>query len=353
MRADLRSIRLFRNGVSILVDMRKSITTGSSHTSNLVHDTSPLNEHEVIPRVIAVVLNWRTCNLAIRCIESILHSGTNLDISILFVDNASGDESVETVRRHFGEAVTIIEATDNRGYAAGMNIGLKYAVDKGAQYALLLNADITLSEKAIDTMVMAAEAIPDGALFGPRIYDEGKPTDKWFIGGRWDWGQGTIRVVRESESDCLTDTPREIEFVNGAAMLVRLSVLGHVGLLDEDYGLYFEESDLCSRMRKAGYTLWHVPRSNVEHAVGASSSHADRDAGIDVRQYYLTRNRLLWGSRNLSGLKSVVFWLNAVVRLPIKCFTAWIVGRRGKARAVAFGIRDFYCGRLGMYSGNE
>ena len=176
----------------------------------------------------------------------------------------------------------------------------------------------------------------------------GKPTENWFVGGRWDWGQGTIRVVRENTSDGLPDTPRRIEFVNGAAMFIRLTALERIGIFDERFGLYFEESDLCSRATKSGYTLWHVPRAVVWHVGGASVSRADRTVGLDAGQYYRTRNRLLWGRKNLSGMRSVVFWWNVFARLPIKWLTAVLSGRRAESRGVALGLRDFFRGKLGM-----
>jgi hypothetical protein len=269
-------------------------------------------------------------------------------MSVIVVDNDSGDGSAEMIQSKFSDRITLIRCDENNGYAGGMNAGLIKAKDIGAEYALLLNADITLASSTIEAFMSAAEECTGGDFFGPRIYDVGKPEDRWFVGGRWDWGQGTIRIVRESTSDSLPNTPRQIEFVNGAAMFIRLSAIEITGLFDERFGLYFEESDLCSRAAKAGCTLWHVPRAVVWHACGASTTKSDQAVGLDAGQYYRTRNRLLWGTKNLSGFRSLVFWLNVLARFPTKWLTAVMLGRRAESHGIALGARDFFNGKLGM-----
>ncbi|MDI6827010.1 MAG: glycosyltransferase family 2 protein [Armatimonadota bacterium] len=300
------------------------------------------------PEVVAIILNWRTPELTAKCVHSLLASNFEMPFPIVVVDNNSGDESVGYLVEHFDGKIEIIEAKENRGYAGGMNMGLHRAADLGAKYTFLLNSDIEVDAQAVPELYYAAERHPDGALFGPRIFDMGKSEDRWFVGGRWDWFQGTIRIVRERQSDMLPLEPRQIEFVNGAAMFLRMSCMQKIGMFDEQYGIYFEESDLCSRAARAGYTLWHVPRASVRHVCGASVSRAVDKTSHDIGQYYRTRNRLLWGKKNLRGLRSLVFWTNVIIRFPIKYLSLLIFGEASKRRGFVEGIRDFISGRFGM-----
>lgn len=302
--------------------------------------------------VVAVVLNWRTPDLAEACVRSLLNAKFSGILNITVIDNNSHDGSADRLRSTFGDAVEVIESDRNNGYAGGMNIGLGCAIELSSKYALLLNADIEVNETTIENLYNAAEEL-EGAFYGPRIYDLGKTTDRWFIGGRWDWWQGTIRIVRDT-IDSPAREPRNLEFVNGAAMFIRLSAIKHIGMFDASFGLYFEESDLCSRASRAGYKLWHVPTASVLHIGGVSTSKAQKSRGIDAGQYYRTRNRLLWGKKNLTGLRAMVFWLNVILRLPIKLLSLVLSRRFASATGMVLGIRDFFLGRYGMFDqGND
>lgn len=300
--------------------------------------------------IAAIVLNWKTPDLTARSIESVLSSAVgDAVIKIIVVDNASGDESIESLSEKFGDKIEIIASSVNNGFAGGMNIGLARAKEMNARYSFLLNSDIKLTETTIAEMLNAADAHLDGAFFGPRIYADGKSDALWFVEGRWDWGQGTIRCVFGSEANGRTETPHRIEFVNGAAMFVRMDVFEKIGVFDERFGLYFEESDLCARAVKAGFTLWHVPNAAVWHICEASMAKASAVVGINIGQYYRTRNRLLWGRKNLSGARAVVFWWNAIIRLPIKSLVSRLKGRLSESRGVSLGIKDFLRGNFGMH----
>ncbi|MDH7480790.1 MAG: glycosyltransferase family 2 protein [Armatimonadota bacterium] len=300
------------------------------------------------PSVAAIVLNWRTPELTSQCVESLLTSDFDGVLSIIVVDNNSEDGSVDLLKERFGNRIAVIENKENLGYAGGMNVGISRAMEIGAKYVFLLNSDIKLDSCALAELYRAAEEHPDGVFFGPRIFDIGKPDDQWFIGGRWDWLQGTIRIVRGYANKKLPLDPWKIEFVNGAAMFARMSCIQNIGMFDERFGLYFEESDLCSRAAKAGYTLWHVPTASVYHQCGASMSKAIDKTSRDIGQYYRTRNRLLWGKKNLVGLRSVVFWANVAVRFPLKYLSLLLSGQTSKRRGFEEGFRDFVMGRFGM-----
>lgn len=299
--------------------------------------------------VAVIILNWRTAVLTQSCVRSVLDSPFSSGrMKLIVVDNESDHRTAAALRSKFGDKVEVIKSQQNRGYAGGMNIGLKRAAELAAKYSLLLNSDTRVHETAIEQLYRAAQDLPDGALFGTRIYDVGEPTCRWFVGGRWDWGQGTIRAAWEHAADSLSDEPRQMEFLSGAAMFVRMSALEQIGMFDERFGLYFEDSDLCSRAFRSGFTLWHIPRAAVWHVGGASISTASELARIDIGQYYRTRNRLLWGRKNLTGLRAVVFWLHIILRWPPKLLLLRFLARKSQALGLTRGVSDFLRGRYGM-----
>lgn len=297
--------------------------------------------------VVAVVLNWRTAQLTEQCVRSLQESQFDGTLTIIVIDNDSRDGSAERLENSL-KGINLIRTDENRGYAGGMNVGLRSALQIQSKYAVLLNADITLEKDALQQLYIFAEKYPAGAIFGPRIFDFGGPRDEWLIGGRWDWFQGTVRIVRGRASRKSPLEPQPVEFINGSAMFVRMQAIERVGMFDERFGLYFEETDLCSRMQRAGYTLWYVPQAVAYHVCGASIAKAKGSTPMDLGQYYRTRNRMLWGRKNLTGLKAVVFWWNIAWRLPCKLIILLATGQIPRARGLARGVLDFARKRFGL-----
>ena len=119
-------------------------------------------------KLAVIILNWRTADLAENCIVSVLASKVpQWALSVIVIDNRSDDGSAESLQSKFADHITLIECAVNNGYAGGMNVGLTKAKEIGAEYALLLNADITLTESTIEEFVSAAQSRDDGAFFGP------------------------------------------------------------------------------------------------------------------------------------------------------------------------------------------
>lgn len=304
--------------------------------------------------IAVVVLNWRTPDLAEQCVRSVLGlGGEGGEVKCIVVDNASGDGSAGRLQSSLGGIAEIIETASNSGYAGGMNVGMRRAIELGAEYALLLNTDIEVKEGTLRAFRSAAEEHPDGAFFGPRLWDVHRTKERWSVGGYWDWGQGTVRTAYEYPGEIASKAPRQVEFVNGAAMFIRLPALKTTGMMDEQFGLYFEETDLCSRATRAGYTLWHVPEATVFHIGGKSMSKHKTLSRVHMAKYYKTRNRLLWGWKDLRGIRGIVFWLNAAGRFIPESLILLCKGRVPESRAVALGIIDFVRGRLGVINADK
>lgn len=223
-----------------------------------------------------IVVNWNTRELLRACLASVKRHTTGLEYELIVVDNGSADGSPAIVREEFPE-VALIENKDNRGFAAANNQAIRIARGRAV---LLLNSDTELVENSLlklHRFLFSRENI--GAVGGRLAYAGG--ASQWSYGfepslGRmlWitvsgllgiSWGRKPGAVVPEEG-----ESAHSVEYVVGADLMVKKSVLDHVGLLDESFFAYFEETDLCARIRQAGYEVWFTPETSILHRVGSS-----------------------------------------------------------------------------------
>jgi GT2 family glycosyltransferase len=298
----------------------------------------------VAPRVTVIVLNWNGLNDTLGCLESL----DRLDYTgceVVVVDNGSADESVPVIRQRF-PAVTTIENGENLGYAGGNNVGLRYAMTQGVDYALLLNNDTVVDPAFLRVLVDAAEAEPAIGMAGPTIYYHERPDVTWSAGGAIDWRQGSTRMVGLNEPDAgqFGQSPREVDFITGCALLVKRSVMEEVGLLDERFFAYYEEAEWCVRATRAGFRIVHVPLACIWHKISPSAQ-----ADSPLVHYYMTRNRLLFLKATRAGLRA---WLHTLFAEYLRTLMSWSLrpkwrGRRQQKQAMVRAIGDAWRGRWG------
>lgn len=245
-------------------------------------------------RVYTIVLNHRHVEDTIRCLAS-LASSSHLDQIPVVVDNGSGADAVEQLRAGL-DGVRVLSLPENTGYGAGNNVGIRYALDHGAEAVWVLNPDTIVEPHTLGTLVAALDSDPSIGIVGPRIVNGGsRPLTIWFNGGEVDLvSGGATRHLDSGVPDAQVPHTglRDVDYVTGAAMLVRRRLLETVGLIPEEYFLYFEETDLCLRARRAG---WRVV---VEQE--ARLAHYKRSAGrlpTPYYVYYYVRNRFVFGQR--------------------------------------------------------
>jgi GT2 family glycosyltransferase len=297
-----------------------------------------------MPRVIIIVLNWNGLADTLECLESL----TRLDYpdcEVVVVDNGSTDGSVPVIRGRFPE-VTILENNENLGYTGGNNVGLRYAMAQGADYALLLNNDTKVAPDFLCRLVEAVEPDPLLGMAGPTIYYHALPDVIWSAGGAIDWQRGRTRMVGLNERDegQFGAKPRTVDFLTGCAMLVRRTVMEQVGLLDERFFAYYEETEWCVRAARAGYKIAHVPLARIWHKISPSAR-----ADSPLVHYYMTRNRLLFLKSTGAGLRA---WLHTLIAEYLRTLISWSVrprwrGKRQQQRAMVRAIGDAWRGRWG------
>ena len=301
------------------------------------------------PRVIIIVLNWNGRDDTLACLASL----SKLDYpsyELVVIDNGSGDDSVPAIRASFPQ-VTLVETGENLGYVGGNNLGLEYAKAVRADYALLLNNDTEVASDFVRILVNAAQAKPAIGFAGPTVYYYGQPNVIWSAGGAIDWQRGSTRMVGLNERDVgqFGQIPRAVDFLAGCAMLVGHTVLERVGLLDERFFAYYEETEWCVRAKRAGFQIVHVPLARIWHKISPEAR-----AGSPTAHYYMTRNRLLFLKATGAGPQA---WLHTLFAEYLRTLMSWSLRPRWRSkkeqrRAMLWAIHDAWSGRWGRQAVN-
>jgi len=279
------------------------------------------------PHVLIVVLNWNGLADTLACLESMRRLEYPA-YEVLVVDNGSSDGSPAAIRERFPD-VTLIETGENLGFAGGNNVGIRHALEIGADYVLLLNNDTEVSPDFLSRLVDAAEADSQVGMAGPTIYYYDRPEVIWSAGGEIDWRRGCTRMVGLDERDDgqFGGAPREVDFITGCAVLVRATALRQAGLLDERFFMYYEEVEWCVRTRRAGFRIVHVPQAHIWHKI-APSAQSDSPRV----HYYMTRNRLLFLKASRAGWQA---WMHTLFAEYLRTLISWSVRPRWRGKRVA------------------
>lgn len=241
------------------------------------------------PKVMILVLNWNGLDDTLACLTSLAELDYP-DCEVVVVDNGSSDGSPGIIQEQFPE-VTVIENKENIGFAGGNNVGLRYALERGTGYALLLNNDTEVAPDFLRRLMDAAEADPQVGIAGPTIYYYDQPDVIWSAGGAIDWRRGKTRMIGLNKRDTgqFGLEPRPVDFVTGCALLAKRAMIKQAGLLDERFFAYYEEVEWCVRARRAGFKIHHVPQAQIWHKIPLDA----RDSSPTVH-YYMVRNQLLF-----------------------------------------------------------
>jgi GT2 family glycosyltransferase len=257
-------------------------------------------------KVYISLVTYKNHDITVQCLRSIekLHR-KGISLSVIVVNN---DTEKEFNYKVTGEVpVVILQQERNLGFAGGHNVVLRKAMEEKASYVVVLNNDTVLDEELLQELVHAAEETPEGGVFAPKIYfapghefhgdrytkeDAGKVL--WYAGGQIDWENMLIthRGVDAVDTGQFEKT-EETDFASGCCMLVPVSILRTVGLFDERYFLYLEDSDLNERIKRVGKKILFVPKAKLWHENAGSTG----GSGSTLQDYYISRNRLLFGYR--------------------------------------------------------
>jgi GT2 family glycosyltransferase len=253
---------------------------------------------DAVPAVWAVVTNWNRPEDTLRCVDS-LKASAYRGTRILIVDNGSDIGNYDRLRATVVGA-EILRSETNLGFGMGSNLGISYALERGATYVLLVNNDTVIDACMIGALVDAMRSDPSIGVAGPIIYYSSDPDRVWFAGCRMRWG---LYVVRRGLRLKPPLKPLEdVDFVSGCGMLLRSEMISQVGMFSPEYFMYYEDLDLCVRVKQAGWRIVCATTAKMWHSVSASSGGAE----APIKEYYQVRSSLVFHRRHSGGLMLIV-----------------------------------------------
>ena len=293
-----------------------------------------------IKKVFIILLNWNNWHETQECLKS-LEKVDYDNFEIIIVDNGSQGEEhekIESAHTIYNIQYTIYNK-DNEGFAGGNNVGIKYALEHGADYVFLLNNDATVAPDFLAELVKIGESDKSFGILGSRIYKYSSD-DVVFDGGKINkWlTKGEHRKYQVSSIKY-----QAVDYITGAAFFIKKEVIEKIGLMREEYFLYYEDVDWCIRARKEGYKCVLVPASHIWHKVSATNKE-----GSPSYIYYHTRNALMLAKFNGNIAQKVaayILGLWILLKQIIKYFL--LPSKRVWARAMTRGVTDFYRGKYG------
>lgn len=232
-----------------------------------------------------IIVNWNGMKWLQKCLDS-LYSQTYKNFEIILVDNASTDESIEFVENNYPEIVTI-RNKENLGFAEGNNIGLKKV---NGDFVLLLNNDTWAEGDFLEKIIRAFDEIPYLGSVQPQIKIMDEPEKLDACGSYWTNSSILYHYGYGKNSESNKYNRRMPFFSNkGACMLIKTELIKKIGLFDDDFGCYYEETDFCHRVWLVGYECWYYPDAVIYHAMGGSSIKFDNS----YIQFHNFKNKLL------------------------------------------------------------
>jgi len=271
-----------------------------------------------------VIVNWNTRDILRDCLASTYANTMNITFEVIVVDNASRDDSVSMLKENFPQVI-LIENSENRGFAAANNQGMAIARGK---YVLLLNSDTVILENAVRKTVLFADGHPEAAVIGCMVLNPDRtlqptcfmfpsllnmllsstylyklfPRSKFFGREQMTWWD--------------RDDVREVDVVTGCFMLVRREAVEQIGLLDERFFMYGEETDWCYRFKQVGWKVVFTPAAEIIHLGGESSKQIRAKMLVQLRLSILhfISKHYGWLSHKIASLLVVLFF---AVRIPV------------------------------------
>jgi len=295
------------------------------------------------PKVAIVVLNWKNSDDTLECLRSSFSSIEEARVEWVVVDNHSQDGVCEKVRAEFPEAV-VLENAENLGYAGGNNAGIQRALERGADYILVLNNDAALSEKCLGPLLNEAQADPQIGLLAPKVllWDDRQRVNS--LGTSMDWFRLRPKVGRYGSMDNGEKQSFESDVLMGCALFISRQTIEKVGLLDDRFFLIHEDADWCFRVRKAGLKTKVIPQAVVYHKGSRSLSQ------VPLKSYYYSIRNFLYLAQKHADFSAMLLTAAGLVLFSIQHAILLLQPREEsrKRGAVFFAaVSDFFKGRMG------
>ena len=281
-------------------------------------------------KVSIIIVNYNNSNDTIECLKSIENFDNRLEV--ILVDNGSNKADFEALEgymsKEIGINVVLLKNSQNLGFAGANNQGIKKAIERGADYVLLLNNDTIVEKDFLKNLLIEAERDNNQSIYSPLIFHYPEKDKIWFVGGRFK-GFAEARHIRKIGN---SDT----DFLSGCCMLVPANIFSRVGFFDEKFFLYYEDVDFCLRARAQGIKLRIVFDSKIYHKV----SSVTKKINNQIRMRYEYRNRILVIGKN-GSLFSKIFVFPWSVWIIAKQIFKILIGKQTKiSKGIIRGVLD-------------
>lgn len=302
-------------------------------------------------QIVVSIINFRTAEMTLHCVQSVLKDMVGIDGHIIVVDNLSEDGSAEAISAWIaaqpaGVPVSLVQSKTNSGFSGGHNQGFAAA---RAEFYLVLNSDAVVQPGFLRTLLDATERHPRTGLFAPRIdYEDGGIQDSCFR-----FPGPASELVRSARSSVVTwlfsqrevslgatPDPDQIEWASFACILLRGAMIDELGPMDEGYFMYFEDAEYCLRARRAGWGIMQVPQAVAVHFRGGSGPVKSlKSARARMpRYFYSSRTRFFYQAHGWGGMiaANLLWHLGRLIKN-----TTRLLGRTVKPMTAAEG-RDIW-----------
>lgn len=270
--------------------------------------------------VVTVIPNWNLRADLAACLDS-LRRATHAQHHVIVVDNASTDDSVAFVAANYPE-VELIVLSENRGYAAALNVGIVRALELGAAYVFVLNNDTIVPPDSLAALIKVMESDHLIGIVAPKSLNYGHPERIFSLGDRrYRWLPLPVGYGYNWRDRPALARFMEFDYVTGCAMLIRTAVFRQIGLFDDSFFLYYEDSDFCRRARDRGQRIICAGPIVIYHKVSLSTDK-NRAANLRIR----ARNRIRFYRRHRHGPAPLLTSIAIIV------MAVWRVARYGVAR---------------------
>jgi GT2 family glycosyltransferase len=275
-----------------------------------------------------------------ECVDSLQKAGASLE-KIVIVDNGSRDDSVRYLKERYGNELNVIEAKENFGYPYGLNLGVNFFVERGAEWLILMNNDTVVANDFLKVLEKTVNSKREYLLFAPMILYYDLPKTIWFMGAKII--PGTLLFTNEHRG--MLDSKKfpdviPVDFVHGCAMIVHKSVFELIGLFDDTSPIYGDDVDFSWRARSAGFKMAAIPDAKLWHKVSAfMQKHKPKTRYLRIRnQIWFYRKYSKGFQLPLMALFTFlkVLWiffldiLNWQPELILPLFHGWLDGWKGK-----------------------
>lgn len=279
-----------------------------------------------IPKIFVIILNYNNLATLNDCLNKVFMSDYK-NFEVVVVDNDSHDGSLEKAREHFSRA-HFIKNSANVGFSQGNNVGIRYALEKFADFVLILNSDAFIETTTLTQLLLASTQNPSAGILSPLILDKNNAV--WFAGGQIDWKKMCAQHIRTTSTK---NMPYTTEYICGCAMFVKKEVFKEIGLFDERYFLYYEDTDFSYRAKKSNYDLLIVPQLKITHFEQSNSTKS-------AKTYWLVFSALIFFFTHSNFWQKL--WLYPYLFLrKIKNYYDITVNHSTLAREVARAYNDY------------